>query len=640
MMSVQFGKCNFDGRPIDFRELEKVLPLLVPHGPDGEGHICKDNFALVYCAFHTTTESRQELQPFSARTGAVITWDGRLDNREELLVALPGELSFKSTDLQIIVSAYEQWGVQSFAKLIGDWALSIWNPADQSLILAKDFVGARPLYYCVARDQVTWCTIIDPFVLFPGHSLQFEEEYIAGWLGAFPAAHLTPYSGIHSVPPSSFVRLTRTTRKLCKYWEFNPDKNVGYRTDAEYEEHFRFAFSQSIRRRLRSDKPVLAELSGGMDSSSIVCVADTLASSATEQLPQLDTISYYNESEPHWDEAPYFKRVEEQRGRTGWHLNISSSEFPTLMPDTDSFAPMPAGVLRSIETNGALAGYMRLQGYCVLLSGTGGDEVTGGVPTPIPELADLFARGAGRALIRQLKTWALQKRTPWFHLLLQTLWQFAPAPLTTDLHLGVAPWLRPSFVKRNRNALFGYPSRLKLLQSRPSFQENLKALHALRRQMACTPLPSHFPHEKRHPYLDRELLEFLFAIPRDQLVRPGQRRSLMRRALIGIVPSELLNRRRKAFACQSVLDQIRENWSEFIAMNKDMATAEIGVVEPDQFITALKRGIQDGQISIVSVMRTLTLECWLRSLRTKGVAQGRANCSARSPLMKFEASAS
>jgi asparagine synthase (glutamine-hydrolysing) len=162
----------------------------------------------------------------------------------------------------------------------------------------------------------------------------------------------------------------------------------------------------------------------------------------------------------------------------------------------------------------------------------------------------------------------------------------------------------------------------------------------LRRQMACTPLPSHFPHENRYPYLDRALLEFLFAVPREQLVRPGERRSLMRRALIGIVPSELLNRRRKAFACQSVLDQIRENWSEFIAMNRDMATAEIGVVEPDQLLSALKRGIQDGQISIVSVMRTLTLECWLRSLRTKGVAQGRANCSARSPLMKFEASAS
>lgn len=121
---------------------------------------------------------------------------------------------------------------------------------------------------------MTWSTILDPLVLFAGHSFRLEEEYVAGWLAYFPAPHLTPYVGIHSVPPSSFVRLARKTLKVVKYWDFDPANEIRYRVDAEYEEHFRVVFSESVRRRLRSDSPVLAELSGGIDSSSIVCVAD------------------------------------------------------------------------------------------------------------------------------------------------------------------------------------------------------------------------------------------------------------------------------------------------------------------------------------------------------------------------------
>jgi len=411
-MSVQFGKCNFDDRPMDPAELDKVRRLLAPYGPDGQGEICNDNFAIFYCAFHTTSESRKVEQPFTSRSGAVITWDGRLDNREELIGIQSSVLSSHCTDLQIVVAAYERWGTQSFAQLVGDWAVSIWNPGDRTLILAKDFMGVRQLYYSIEKDRVTWCTVLDPFVLFAPRLLRLNEEYIAGWLGAYPAEHLTPYSGIYSVPPSSFVRLTRTTQKLSKYWDFDPCKRVRYTTDAEYEEHFRFAFSESVRRRLRSDRSVLAELSGGMDSSSIVCMADRLTSEGTEH-NGVDTISYYNESEPDWNELPYFSRVEEKRGRTGCHLNITSAEFPTLTSDANYFAALPASALRSIETNGELARYMRSHGYRVLLSGIGGDEVTGGVPTPIPELADLLASGSGTLLIRQLRIWALQKRTPW-----------------------------------------------------------------------------------------------------------------------------------------------------------------------------------------------------------------------------------
>src|SRR5581483_4360900 len=107
------------------------------------------------------------------------------------------------------------------------------------------------------------------------------------------------------------------------------------------------------------------------------------------------------------------------------------------------------------------------------------------------------------------------------------------------------------FVSRNQRALAEYRSRVKIFGPPPSVQENLSTLEALRRQLASLMLPTDPLHEVRYPYLDRDLLEFLYGIPRQQLVRPNERRSLMRRALKGVVPDQVLNRRRKAFVIRS-----------------------------------------------------------------------------------------
>src|SRR6185437_3813883 len=204
----------------------------------------------------------REKQPHISNSGAVITWDGRLDNRGELIRELADVLTTDSTDVEIVAAAYEEWGEKSFAKLTGDWAIAIWNPTIRSLILAKDVIGTRHLYYAVEESGITWSTILDPIVLLAGRKFQLCEEYIAGWLGFFPATHLTPYIGVDSVPPSSFVRLQPGRREVKKYWDFDPHKRIRYRTDAEYEEHFRVVFAEAVRRRLRSDSPILAELSG------------------------------------------------------------------------------------------------------------------------------------------------------------------------------------------------------------------------------------------------------------------------------------------------------------------------------------------------------------------------------------------
>lgn len=256
------------------------------------------------------------------------------------------------------------------------------------------------------------------------------------------------------------------------------------------------------------------------------------------------------------------------------------------------------------------------QKYRVVLSGVGGDEAMGGVPIPTPELQDLLASARFGMLVHQLKAWALQARKPWLHLLLESARGFLPPWLVgVPKYMRPAPWLQSAFVRRNRSALTGYPSRVKLFGPLGSFHDNIGTLETVRRQIGCKVLPINPTYETRYPYLDRDLLEFMYAIPREQSVRPTQRRSLMRRALVGIVPDEILNRRGKAPVTRTPLVQIRKDWTSLVLMTQHMVSSSFGIVDSERFLTALQMGRQGEEVPMVTVIRMISFESWLRKLR-------------------------
>src|SRR5258708_30047871 len=256
---------------------------------------------------------------------------------------------------------------------------------------------------------------------------------------------------------------------------------------------------------LRCDSPILAELSGGMDSSSIVCGADGVLSSGNIDAPRLDTLSYYDDSEPNWNERPYFSKVEVRRGCVGCHIDLSGHDFSLFDRDHRGFVATPGSGRETLsEVPKQLTAWMSFHGNRVVLSGIGGDEVTGGVPTPIPELQDLIVRLRLTGLAGCLKAWALQKRKPWLHLLVESLRPFlSPDLVGMPKPKQAPPWLDHEFVKRNHAALHGYHRRLKLCGAMPSFQENIATLEGLRRQFACDGLSSEPLCERRYPFLDR-----------------------------------------------------------------------------------------------------------------------------------------
>jgi asparagine synthase (glutamine-hydrolysing) len=621
-MSIQFGIWNLDGRPVDVRVIQAADSMLEPYASDGVSQYNSEGTALVHHALHTTAESRHEKQPYISNSGVVIMWDGRLDNREELVRNLAGDVSIKSTDVEIVAASFDRWDTGCFAKLIGDWAVTIWNPCDRLLILAKDFVGIRPLYYLIEGDQIWWSSVLDPLVKLSRKTFGLNHEYAAGWLAMYPATDTTPYAGISAVPACSYVSVHPESHTVVKYWDFDPGKRIGYRSDTEYEDHFRILFREAVRRRLRSDRPICAELSGGMDSPSITCMADLIADSSSG-IPLIKTISFYDDLEPSADERPYFTAVEEKRGISGCHIDVSGREIFTFA-ETDHFEAMPASTAeRTDEIRRQYASFLQSNSIRVVLSGVGGDEFMGGVPTPISELQDLFQRAQFRHLARKLRVWAIDKRKPWFHLFAEALAGFLPNALVPNpRHRRPAPWLTSDFVERNRDVLGGFEKRLMISGPLPSFQANLNALATLRRQLATRSLPTEPAHEKRYPFLDRTLLEFIFAIPREQLVRPGQRRSLMRRGLAGIVPPEILGRRRKAYVSRAPRVAISKEWDRLSILSENMVCSSLGIVDEACFREALLAVRNSGEVPLVRLLRTVILEVWLRSICGSGMLLG------------------
>jgi len=613
-MAAQFGRWNFEGEPADPIYLKRVSDLLVPYGPDGSDSYSQQGISILYFGFHSTGTCDSAMQPFVSRSGVVVAFDGRLDNRDDLIQAL--QLSGELSDVAIAAAAYERWKPECFGHLLGDWAVCIWDPGRHVLLLAKDPIGTRPLYYANDPRQIIWSTTLEPLVWLARDTLKISEEYLAGCLALYPATHLTPYSGVFSVPPSSGIRITPRQALITKYWDFNPEKKIRYRTDAEYEEHFRAVFEQSVRRRLRSEFPILAELSGGMDSSSVVCMADKIFSHGHSQTPRLDTISFYDDSEPSWDERPFFTAVEQRRGRKGCHITVESNDSFAIRFDPKRFPVTPAFQVRDGAASRQLADYIRSNAFRVVISGTGGDEILGGVPTPLPELCDLIAQLKLKELPGKLQAWALNKRKPWFSLLLRSLQGFLPSSLGgLPEHQRPAPWLNHNFARRNLRALSGYESRIRLFGALPSFQENINALEALRRQLAFTPLPCDPFYERRYPYLDLDLLEFVFAIPRSQHVRPGQRRSLMRRALAGIVPDEVLNRRRKAFPSRRPMLSVSAETAKLRAAKQAFITSSFGIINESCLLETLEKSVRGEEVAIVQLLRTLAVEYWLRMVK-------------------------
>jgi len=618
-MSAQAGVWNFDGKPVNQALLERFGSALAPYGPDGGNTYLNASIGMVYRAFHTTAESRLEQQPFKVAHRHVFTWDGRLDNREELIAELGSDLSRDCTDVSLVAAAYERCGHSCFRRLVGDWAVAIWDPQRRELVLAVDYLAVRHIFYYWTRSRVWWSTVLHPLALESEYKFHISDDYVAGYLAHDPDAHLTPYHEIHAIPPGHFARVNARGISLERFWRISG--NIRYKTDAEYEEHFRHLFRQAVRRRLRSDSPILAELSGGLDSSAIVCMADHILAEQGAQTTPLDTLSYYNQAEPQGDDWIYFRKLEEKRQRVGAHIDagtLESAPGPLAYP---AFCALPGavGIGRPLEMERARV--VRQGGYRAVLSGLGGDELLGAIPNPSPLLADLILQCQALPLVRQLAAWSLIKRRPWIQLLCMAFLELLPASLSQYVlkQAKIESWVNQHFAMRTKMAVRQLDVQEHFGLCLPSRRYHIGGVLWIANKLATYTPPTLALEERRYPYLDLNLVQFLLAIPASQLLRPGERRSLQRRALAAIVPPEILYRTTKQFAARTPVIAVAKNWEELQTAFSSPISSRLGYIHPQLFLKKLQRAMAGEQIHIARMMKTISLEFWLRSQEQRGL---------------------
>lgn len=609
-MSVIYGIFASEGESPLSSTLSAWGDAMSPHAPDGTFVRVQGRVGMGFQARYTHKRSYLEIQPATDRFGNMLTLDGRIDNH----LALAEELDVTDRDTgdsQIVLDGFARWGEGCFARLHGDWALALWSAANQTLYLARDHAGTRTLYFCKRDNGILWSTYLDTFFA-ENRTYRLSVDFAKAYLSGRPTNNLTPYEDIEVVPAAHYIRIARSRLCCISHWNPLPKETLRYSSDEQYEEQFRSLFGQAVQRRVEDRiHPVIAQLSGGMDSSSIVCMADQVT-----PLGSIETLSYYDDAEPNWNERPYFTVVEQQRKHTGLHVEtpFADRDFEPV-PDDLGVARWP-GATGSVAKQTASIDKLLQQGdYRSIVSGLGGDELLGGVPSPSPELADYLVSGHWSRLLSQGTQWGLVSRVP-LHSLLRGALVFAIRAYDGRGYQGqgVPPWMLPS--RRNTTSVRSQKSSFwERIQCSPSAVANGFMWNNL---LETLPSNRAFPgtrYEYLFPYLDKDLVDFLLRVPPERLLQPGRRRYLMRRALRGIVPNEILERRRKAYAIRGPLRALQQASDSLERLMQRSHLAEMGVIDVAEFTRCL-RAVARGATtqSWPSLTQTALYEVWLQEL--------------------------
>jgi len=545
-----------DGRPVEIAEVQRMAAVIADRGPDGMTFWHSGSVAFAHLQFCTTPEALDERQPLVSPGGeACLVWNGRLDNREELIAALAaqGVRPTDFTDPGLVLSAYLQWGTDCVQRLVGDFALALWDARQRRLWCARDFIGIRPFYYYWDGKTFLFAPEIRALLAHPLVSLRINEGMAAEFLeGAIASRCETLYSDVRRLPSGSSLVIDTAggDLQISSWW--NPDLSLlQYRTDEEYADHFRNLMDQSVLSKMRCNAAWGVELSGGLDSSTIAVTAQALLDRGRPD-QRARTFSLAWPGKP-WDESEDIAAVVQK-------ANLDPEFVHPLKPGLDFFRQRaghwrdypgsPNGEPMSIPTSEAA----RARGARVLLNGIGGDEWLQGSSLHV---VDLAAKAQLVQLLRLAReNWqGYGRHAHWsIDLARQILAGAAPDWMHAWRRkrlLGRETILSPDFLRRTRLAdrLFSPPER-----ETPRFSS--RAQEAIFR-FAVGGAEAHIfewndreaAHsgiERCYPFFDRRLAEFCLRIPEEQRRRGTVTKYVLRNAMRDRLPERVRSKSFKA----------------------------------------------------------------------------------------------
>ena len=546
-MSGIAGFIHFDGRPADEGTLAAMLSSLAHRGPDATGQWLQGPAGLAHCLLRTTPQSLGEVQPLhGAESGLVMVMDGRVDNREELLGQLRqhGVVPDGTTDPALVLSAYERWGGACLDHIDGDFAFAIWDSRKRRVFCARDRFGIKPLVYHWDGKTFSFASEVGAILALPRVTADLDERLVAEFLGAaWQAQDATFWAGIKRLPPSCRMIASADGLKIDNYWK--PSLEISRDSDADNIVQYRGLLFDAVKRLSRSHVPLACEVSGGLDSSAIFAIASRLGDQGDFGAPGLAGFTLTFEEAPEADELAHVQAVS---AFTGQPVQAIAATFKPLdwyrqrALRTGDFPSYPNGVMGIGIREAAAA-----SGARVLLTGNGGDELLLGDPQ---FYASLFRTGDIAEILRVLRDDVTAAGIP---VALWRLLRRGALPAIPDgmkRVLGRGPrignhraWLSPQLAQQL--AMRASPDAV----VDPAFRfltERLLEPFALHAHEFEERLASECRIELRHPFLTRALAEHCFRMPPRLRTNARFGRAFHRRAMAGLLPTQVLERTDKA----------------------------------------------------------------------------------------------
>jgi asparagine synthase (glutamine-hydrolysing) len=636
-MSAIAGILNLDGRPVQQASIETMMDSLAHRGRDGRGLWIEGSVGLGHQALWTTPEASLESLPMQLDGRVAITGDVRLDNREDLLRALPrsGFLSESAPDCALVMAAYEKWGEDCVEQLLGDFAFAIWDKRARKLFCARDHMGIKPFYYAVIPGRLfAFATEIKAVLSVPGVAETVNEQKVAdAFVHLINDPFSTYYLQVSRLPAAHCLAATRDV-STRRYWKLNPDRELRLNSDQEYADGFHEVFSRAVHCRLRSSHPIGSMLSGGLDSSSITCVArDWLKAQGK---PKLHTFSAVFDEVSECDERPYIQTVLDQG-----HCEPNFIVLDSLSPLSDAEAIMerldePVWAFNMYLGWNAFRKAQEL-GVRAILDGFDGDTTV--------------SHGAGRMIeLARSRRWldlAVELRGGsrnfggnfWLDNWWRWIWKYHPAAQRANrLWSGAMRRVRSSRSSKPSAAPAWNPIDLlnpelarrwdfREISQRPAppfKDERNRHCRLIEREILTKSVEmlahtsASFDVEVRFPFMDVRLIEYCLSLPSDQKMRRGYTRVVLRHGMAKHLPAKIRWRGGKSNLGPSfekgLLKFERENLGNIILGEADQLESYVNMKRIKECLDRFRRG-EAMEHEVSGLWRTAGLALWLRHRR-------------------------
>ncbi len=548
------GICEWGAESVNRTDLERMAAKIEHRGPKGKSFWNQGDIGFVHLKDRVLPSISENEQPLMDASGRYrIVCMGRVFNWQEIAkeISNSAQISQPTGCLETILSAYKLWGVEAFAKFNGGYACAIWDDIEKSVCLARDHFGMKPLYYTSINKSFLFATEIKALLAHPDVKTEPDDQGIADFLSVNRFRILTKntcYSGIKKLLPGTWCKFSEGRFQEGQYWNIDPERIDEYANDEERIEHIRDIMVDAIDIRLPEGDHVGASLSGGFDSSSIVCVMRALLDKQGRQDVKLDTFSYDFETDEA-DEVHLIEVIAKQARSTHHGLKILQPDF---FDDLDKIIVANDG---PILENAALLLYKNMTqigkaGVDVHFSGIGGDELFQG---ELNYFSDLFRSGHWVELYKEIRgVYPVDPITGKNTSLSSMLRGYLLSPLRPDWYQKMRKtsngmeyppdWMSDSFCQR-ANVGPDLPN-----PDRPRFKNfyDQSCWDLFYYELVGAGAHYHdtagatFSIDSRCPLMDVRLVEAMFATPREWKIKEGQVRRMQKSAMEPYLPKEIL----------------------------------------------------------------------------------------------------